>query len=148
MVKKSLQPQEIQVWYIIPALRKELTLEMKKLGLDQKTIAKIIGVTEAAVSQYIKEKRANEIEFDQKTKDEIKKSAQLISQNGKLLFQEMQHLINQALENKVLCKFCHSINDLPENCDVCFKDEPKENLSGQCSCNSSGHSCQKRDAAL
>lgn len=152
MVKKSLQPQEIQVWYIIPALRKELTLEMKKLGLDQKTIAKIIGVTEAAVSQYIKEKRANEIKFDENTKEEIKKSAQLISQNGKLLFQEMQHLLNKALENKVTCTFCHKMNDLPEDCEICFKEEIKENepkdLSGQCSCNSTGQCCQKRDAAI
>ncbi len=148
MVKKSLQPQEIQVWYIIPALRKELTLEMKKLGLDQKTIAKVIGVTEAAVSQYIKEKRANGVQFDDKTKEEIKKSAQLISQNGKLLFQEMQHLLSKAMESKVICKFCLSKNDLPENCDICFKDEPKEDLSGQCSCNSDGPCSQKRDAAL
>ena len=151
MVKKVLHPQEIQVWYILPALRKELTLEMKKLGLDQKTIAKIIGVTEAAVSQYIKEKRATEVEFDEKTKQEIKKSAQLISQNGKLLFQEMQHLLEKALENKSICKVCHIYNnDLPSDCEICFKKqyEPKENLSGQCSCNSSGHSCQKRDAVL
>ena len=152
MVNKSLQPQEIQVWYIIPALRKELTLEMKKLGLDQKTIAKIIGVTEAAVSQYISEKRANEVKFDEKTKEEIKKSAQLISQNGKLLFQEMQHLLNKALENKVMCNVCHSMNELPEDCEICFKNEPEKdeqkNLSGQCSCNSSGQCCQKRDAAI
>ena len=148
MVKKLLHPQEIQVWYIIPALRKELTLEMKKLGLDQKTIAKIIGVTEAAVSQYIKEKRANEVQFDENTKEEIKKSAQLISQNGKLLFQEMQHLLGKALESKVICKFCLSRNDLPEICDICFKNEPKEDLSGQCSCNSDRHFCQKRDAAI
>ena len=147
MVKKSLHPQEIQVWYIIPALRKGLTLEMKKLGLDQKTIAKIIGVTEAAVSQYIKEKRANEIQFDEKTKEEIKKSAQLISQNSILLFQEMQHLLDKALENKVLCKFCHSMNDLPDDCEICFKNEQKD-LSGQCSCNSIGHKCQERDAAI
>src|SRR3990167_9350120 len=148
MVKKLLHPQEIQVWYIIPALRKELTLEMKKLGLDQKTIAKIIGVTEAAISQYIKEKRANEIKFDEKTKEEIKKSAQLISQNGKLLFQEMQHLLSKALESKVICNFCHTRNDLPESCEICFKDESKQNLSGQCSCNSNRQYCQKRDAAL
>ena len=147
MVKKSLQPQEIQVWYIIPALRKELTLEMKKLGLNQKTIAKIIGVTEAAVSQYIKEKRANGVQFDEKTKEEIKKSAQLISQNGKLLFQEMQHLLNKALENKVMCNVCHTKNELPKDCEICFKNEPK-NLSGQCSCNSDGHSCQERDATI
>ena len=129
MVKKSLQPQEIAVWYILPALRKELTLEMKKLGLDQKTIAKVIGVTEAAVSQYIKEKRANEVTFDAETLEEIKKSAQLISQNGKLLFQEMQHLLEKALQNKVVCKVCHSHNDLPADCGICLTKENETNIS-------------------
>ncbi len=130
MVKKNLQPQEIAVWYILPALRKELTLEMKKLGLDQKTIAKVIGVTEAAVSQYIREKRANEITFDDQTKEEIKKSAQLISQNGKLLFQEMQHLLESALQNKVVCKACQYHNEgLPDTCDICLTKKNETNLS-------------------
>jgi len=130
MVKKSLQPQEIAVWYILPALRKELTLEMKKLGLDQKTIAKVIGVTEAAVSQYITEKRANEVKFDLETQEEIKKSAQLISQNGKLMFQEMQHLLDTALQNKVICKSCHAHNeDLPDDCGICLTKENETNLS-------------------
>lgn len=126
---KNLHPQEIAVWYILPALRKELSLEMKKLGLDQKTIAKVIGITEAAVSQYITEKRANTVEFDSETKEEIKKSAELISKNGKLIFQEMQHLINKALQNKVICKVCHSHNNLPEDCGVCFNKENETNLS-------------------
>ena len=130
MVKKNLHPQEIEVWYILPAIRKELTIEMKKLGLDQKTIAKIIGITEAAVSQYISEKRANEVEFDQETKEEIKKSAELISKNGKLLFQEMQHLLNKALQNKVICKVCHNHNNLPDDCGVCFKEKNETNISG------------------
>ena len=123
MVNKSLQPSEIEVWYILPALRKELTIEMKKLGLDQKTIARIIGVTEAAVSQYMNEKRANEVTFDEKTKEEIRKTAQLISQNGKLLFEEMQSLVEKALANKDVCKVCHAHNNLPEDCGICFKDE-------------------------
>ena len=148
MVKKFLQPQEIAVWYILPALRKELTIEMKKLGLDQKTIAKVIGVTESAVSQYVKEKRATEVEFDQATKDEIKKSAQLISQNGKLLFQEMQHLLEKALQNKITCKVCHSHNELPESCNICLNKNEKENLPRQCSCNPCGSSCKERDAAI
>ncbi len=137
MVKKILQPQELEVWYVLPALRRELSIEMKKSGLDQKTIAKVIGVTEAAISHYIKEKRASEVKFDDNTKEEIRKSAQLISQNGKLLFQEMQHLLNKALQNKVLCQLCHSQNnDLPEDCAICLNKNEQENISRQCGGNS------------
>src|SRR3989338_10399276 len=102
---------------------------MKKLGLDQKTISKIIGVTEAAVSQYIKEKRANEVQFDDNTKEEIRKSAQLITQNGKLLFQEMQRLLYVSLQNKVICKSCFLHNNLPETCTICL--DKKEGIIGE-----------------
>src|SRR3989344_2654855 len=145
MVKKFLHPQEIAVWYILPALRKELTLELKSLGLDQKTISKTIGVTEAAISQYIKQKRANEFDFDEVTRQEIKKSAGLISQNGKLLFQEMQKLLNTALQNKVTCKVCHAHNELPKECEICFEGKNETNLHGQCSSNSAGQCSQARD---
>ena len=57
MIRKSLKqlmPQEIEVWYIIPAVRRELAKSMVKIGLKQKQIAVTLGITEAAVSQYLK----------------------------------------------------------------------------------------------
>ena len=68
-------PQEIEVWYILPAIRRDLTKSMiNDLHLTQKEIAKIMGLTEAAVSQYIHSKRAKEIVFSNAVLKEIKQS--------------------------------------------------------------------------
>ncbi|HIH66091.1 MAG TPA: transcriptional regulator, partial [Nanoarchaeota archaeon] len=55
---KLLHPQELEVFYFIPAIRKELSVQMKKKGKGQREIANLLGITEAAVSQYISSKRA------------------------------------------------------------------------------------------
>ena len=59
---QHIMPQEIEVWYLIPALRKELArIFIKDYGLAQKKAAELLGISGAAVSQYVKEKRAKEI---------------------------------------------------------------------------------------
>ncbi|MFH1405899.1 MAG: hypothetical protein ABIG52_01635 [Nanoarchaeota archaeon] len=58
MTTPNKHPQEIEVWYILPAIRKELVLALKEKGHTQKEIASFLNVTEPAISQYTKEKRA------------------------------------------------------------------------------------------
>jgi predicted transcriptional regulator len=48
---------EIIVQYILPAIRAEMAIQMQKQGISQTNIAKTLGVTPAAVSQYLKSKR-------------------------------------------------------------------------------------------
>lgn len=48
---------EIIVQYVLPAIRAEMALRMKDEGISQAQIARILGVTPAAVNQYIKSKR-------------------------------------------------------------------------------------------
>ena len=50
-------PQEIEVWYILPAIRKELVRVFKEKGKSGKEIAFLLGITPASVSQYGKDKR-------------------------------------------------------------------------------------------
>ena len=71
MVKKLLQPQEIEVFYILPALRRELAVSLKSAGKSQKAIAGLLGVTEAAVSQYFSSKRASQVKFSDSLKKAI-----------------------------------------------------------------------------
>ncbi|MBI2110228.1 hypothetical protein HYT51_00405, partial [Candidatus Woesearchaeota archaeon] len=49
MVNQFLHPQEIEVFYIIPALRRQLAIEMKKNGLKQKRIAELLLIEDATV---------------------------------------------------------------------------------------------------
>jgi predicted transcriptional regulator len=49
-------PCELIVWYVIPTIRAELAKEMIKLGLSQKEVSERLGITQSAVSQYVKDK--------------------------------------------------------------------------------------------
>ena len=51
-------PCEIATWYILPVIRKELAiLLVKNHGMSQKKTASMLGVTDAAISQYLSKKR-------------------------------------------------------------------------------------------
>jgi len=118
-------PQEIEVWYIIPALRRELAKSMiNDYGLNQKRISKIMGLTEAAVSQYINSKRAKEVVFSNAVIEEVKKSAKIVIDNDKLLIPEMMKLTRLTEVKHVMCDI-HKKQDvkLPEDCDDCFEEE-------------------------
>ena len=117
-------PQEIEVWYIIPALRRELAKSMiNDLKLTQKHVAKIMGLTEAAVSQYLHSKRGKEVVFSDAVLKEIKKSAKEIAKNEKLLMQEMMRLTNLTGVKHVMCDM-HKKHDakLPSDCEICFEE--------------------------
>ncbi|MEM2874390.1 MAG: helix-turn-helix domain-containing protein [Candidatus Nanoarchaeia archaeon] len=53
-----MQPCESAAKYKVPAIKADLARKLKNEGKSQKEIALILGVTEAAVSQYLSGKRA------------------------------------------------------------------------------------------
>jgi len=117
-------PQEIEVWYTIPALRRELAKAMVEEKLTQKEIAGIMGITEAAVSQYIHSKRAKEVVFDKHTLIEIQKSAKHIIEKPKELMNEMMHLTRIDGVKYVTCDLHKKQDvDLPLDCETCFEDQ-------------------------
>ena len=89
---KLIFPQEIEVWYILPAIRKKVALKLVKRGLSQKKVADIMGVTEAAVSQYKKSKRAKVEIFDQNLEEELEKSIQRIIDDEIQFYKEVIRL--------------------------------------------------------
>ena len=74
-----MMPQEVEVWYVLPAMRRELAKVMKtktvpRVGEDgkkkehkitQKEIAKMLGVTEPAITQYLLKKKGRRSRGDQ-----------------------------------------------------------------------------------
>ena len=53
-------PCEIVVWYMLPTIRKGVAKELVEVhGLTQSKVARIFGVTDAAVSQYLRNKRGD-----------------------------------------------------------------------------------------
>ncbi|MBN2367800.1 hypothetical protein JXC34_02185 [Candidatus Woesearchaeota archaeon] len=113
-------PQEIIVWYVLPALRRELALSLKRKGMKQKEIALVIGVTEPAVSQYLKSKRANDIEFNREIIDEIKNAANQMTSDMTCHRYELQHLLNLITRTGELCEIHRRYDDVPACCNVCI----------------------------
>jgi len=65
---------EIVTWYLLPAIRREISAIMTNdYGMQQKDAARLLGVTSAAISQYLSRKRGN-IDFDGIGREEFKKS--------------------------------------------------------------------------
>lgn len=119
-IQKLIFPQEVEVHYIIPAMRRAFAYELKKQGLEQKQIAKLLFVSEAAVSQYLSNKRATEVEFSEQIKKAIASAVPNLL--GGLGFKEIgMSIMNLIRDEKTTCKICvqvsHHSND---DCKMCF----------------------------
>lgn len=116
---KLLHPQEIEVFYILPALRKEFAKQFKDLGWKQSDIAKVMGVTEAAVSQYTNDKRASDVKFDGDVKASIKSAAAKVKEQSQFIFQTQQ-ILDSMLKSKATCKIHHQMAGVGKDCSTCF----------------------------
>ncbi len=106
-----LLPQEIEVWYIIPTIRKELAKQLiKQNDISYEKVGTMLGVSKAAVSQYISDKRANKVKLNIETKKEVAKSAKIIIKNPKLALSEIQRLLKYMKEKKCSCDVCKKYN--------------------------------------
>jgi len=110
---RLLYPQEIDVFYIIPSLKRNLAMCMKLNGLNQSRIAELLQIDKATVSQYISKKRGSTVEFDEDIIKEVGRSAKLIHDKISLL-NEVQRLLSFTKKNKMLCKIHKQITgELP-----------------------------------
>jgi predicted transcriptional regulator len=146
-----MMPQEVEVWYVLPAIRRELAKVMKTKvvhrknedgdmvdhKITQKEIARMLGVTEPAITQYLLKKRGRRSRGDQvdipgPILKEIDKSADImISEYEKArksgiedIFESMTSEINRIIrvmrDEGVMCdihrEFCAHVSD---TCDAC-----------------------------
>jgi len=114
-------PQEIELWYVIPALRRELCKALKQKNLSQNKISKLLGITPAAISQYLNSKRGHKINFPVHIKREIKKSAENIINGQSEAFREIHFLCELIKQERILCAIHRAHGHVMDNCDLCFK---------------------------
>ncbi|MEA2054866.1 MAG: transcriptional regulator [Candidatus Thermoplasmatota archaeon] len=98
---KGKVPCEIITWYILPAIRRELSaVIIKDYDMHQKDAAKLLGLTDAAISQYISKKRGN-IDLGGMGKEEFEISARNIV-DGKPVEKEICRLCKFLISNRIL----------------------------------------------
>ena len=114
-------PREIEVWYIIPAIRKELAKALLEEDLTQKEIAKRLCITEAAVSQYLKNKRGKDVKFSPAVLNQIKISARRIvdSKAKSASMKELQRICKYLKRRDHMCKIHRSLNQGLKGCRAC-----------------------------
>ncbi|PIN85234.1 MAG: hypothetical protein COV47_03185 [Candidatus Diapherotrites archaeon CG11_big_fil_rev_8_21_14_0_20_37_9] len=77
-------PCEIISWQVLPAVRREMTKYLvtdKKIS--RKEISKKLGITEAAICQYLKEKRGGTYKFNENDLKKIKKMSDILMTSDK-----------------------------------------------------------------
>ena len=117
----GLMPQELELWYVLPALRREFARELTNTHeFSQRMAAELLGVTEAAISQYKSSKRAKNVKFGQNILDEIKKSSEKIVEKKSNFLIESQHMCELIKQDKTLCKIHRRYESMPRNCSICY----------------------------
>ena len=103
---------EYMMWNGLPVIRKEIAESMiRAYGLSQKEAAEKLGITPAAVCQYLSKKRGKIEINDPFILDEIKISARNIIENGK-----EDDVISE------ICRICKILRSTPQFnlvCKVC-----------------------------
>lgn len=119
----QVMPQEVEVWYLIPALRREITkFLMKNHDYNQKDIANVLGMTESAVSQYLSGKRGQGIKFNEKELKLIESASEKIAKNNSEGVEILYKLSKKIMGSKSICDL-HKKQDssIPKNCDICIR---------------------------
>ena len=114
-------PQEVEVWLILPALRKQFVIFFKKIGLRQKEIAESMDLTEAAISQYMSGKRGGGLRFPDPVLKEVESSCRKIAGNKSSFQTELQRCLKVVKKTKFICGICNKSISVPPDCEICFR---------------------------
>src|SRR3989344_4957961 len=119
----NVMPQELEVWYLLPALRRELVkVFIKDYNLKQKEASSLLGITEAATSQYLKSKRASELKFTKDDVKKIKEYAEKIVKDRKHVMEYIYNLCHELRGSKSICDLHKKYTkNIPANCDICVE---------------------------
>lgn len=108
---------------IIPALRAMIVKELiDNYGMTQTEAAKKLGMTQAAISQYLKNIRGKRISFEKEIKKEIEDICKKIHagvDHEKLMI-EFCYLCKSVRERKLMCLPHKALYPKLENCCICF----------------------------
>jgi predicted transcriptional regulator len=119
--KKLVQPQEVVVWYVLPAIRREITQALiNDHHMPQKEIAKRFFLTEPAISQYKKSRRGQiGVEFDETIRERIQDAAHNIAVRDNPAPHEVQRVLKHIERSGFLCTLHKKFGLVHEDCGIC-----------------------------
>ncbi len=118
-------PQEIEVWYLIPAIRSGIAkCFLKDFGYSYERVGKILGVSQAAISQYTKGKRAAKILLPKELSPKIKASCKILDKDSTKIVEELNKLLEHIRNKNLPFSVCsHLKENFLEDChEIRFKD--------------------------
>ncbi len=118
-MKQMIQSEEVEVFYILPAIRSRMASALKEKGMKQNEIAGLLCVQESTISQYLSAKRASDVKFDGHINTKIAAAVKRIKTKEDLL-RETRKILEDVRNKKVVCRVHMAVADLPEGCNVCF----------------------------
>jgi len=116
MVNKIVLPQELETFYVIPAIRRQLALAMDEAGAKQKDIAAILGINTSAISQYKSKKRGEKIILPSDIVQQIKHSSAKVKDQLSYV-RETQHLLHLIRTTGALCSIHKQLSTIPNHCE-------------------------------
>jgi len=100
-------PQEIEVWYIIPAIRRDLSkCFVQDFNMTYDKVGAILGISKAAVSQYLKNKRASKIKLHERVQKEAEKSCEVLVKKKSNAVKEINRILEFIRKNKLAIEVC------------------------------------------
>ena len=100
-----LTPCELAVRDILPAIRALVVIELYNRGLKQKEIAKLLGLTQPAVSYYLNRRRAKRVQLLESNEELMKEIHELVDY---LLSEEAK----TSIISEKFCDMCHLSREL------------------------------------
>ncbi|MBI4140085.1 hypothetical protein HY483_03940 [Candidatus Woesearchaeota archaeon] len=116
---RLLHPQELESLYLLPAVRRAFAIESLRMGVHQKKIAELLGITPAAVTNYIKSKRATGTKLDESTLKSVEKLSKT-AKTPKDVKAGTQKILLDSWKKRQVCSICHNINKTKNSCNECF----------------------------
>ncbi|MFH1751928.1 MAG: hypothetical protein ABH821_03255 [archaeon] len=116
-------PCELVGWFVLPSIRSNLvTYFVSEKKLSRKKTAELLGLTEAAVCQYLKKKRGKSFSFDKQQVNFLRSIADdmLESKNSNKVFLSNTCLFCKDLRRDLsLCNLHDKAGHECSTCSVC-----------------------------
>lgn len=118
-------PQEIEVWYVIPAIRSQIARYLiEDFDASYERAGKILGVSRAAISQYVKGKRAAKIKLPKELSPKIMGACKTLVKDETKAVEEIDKILAHMRSKGLTFSVCGKLKEgvLDDCSEVNFRE--------------------------